>query len=80
VDQRLERPGVRLRLRRRLRRRLDDIEAAREELVGRDIEVGDVFHALPAEPPQRARDGPHRRLCSDPRGTYFPIYATGDPN
>jgi catechol 2,3-dioxygenase-like lactoylglutathione lyase family enzyme len=33
-----------------------DIEAARAELVDRGIDVGEIFHALPGQPPQPGRD------------------------
>src|SRR3954453_12783340 len=35
---------------------VDDVEAARTELVGRGIEVGEIFHASPGEAPQPGRD------------------------
>src|SRR3712207_6488391 len=58
-----------------LRRRLlivDDIEAARAELVDRGIDVGEIFHALPGEAPEPGRDPQSRSylsqaIFSDPR-------------
>jgi catechol 2,3-dioxygenase-like lactoylglutathione lyase family enzyme len=41
-----------------------DIEAARAELVGRGIEVGEIFHALPGEAPQPGRDPEGRSYVS----------------
>jgi predicted enzyme related to lactoylglutathione lyase len=35
---------------------VDDIEAARAELVDRGIDVGEIFHAAPGQPPQPGRD------------------------
>ena len=43
---------------------VDDIEAARAELVGRGIEVSDVFHALPGAAPQPGRDPEGRSYVS----------------
>ncbi len=43
---------------------VDDIEAARAELTGRGIEVGEVFHALPGEPPEPGRDPEGRSYVS----------------
>src|SRR3954449_10668583 len=41
-----------------------DIEAARAELTGRGIEVGEIFHALPGEAPQPGRDPEGRSYVS----------------
>ena len=43
---------------------VDDIEAARAELVGRGIEVGEIFHALPGEAPEPGRDPQGRSYVS----------------
>ncbi len=51
---------------------VDDIQAAREELVGRGVEVGEIFHALPGEAPE---PGP------DPQGRSYVSQATfSDPD
>jgi len=55
---------------------VDDIEAARTELVNRGIEVSDVFHALPGEAPQPGRDPQGRSYVShasfaDPDGNQW---------
>ena len=55
---------------------VEDIEAARTELVDRGIEVSEIFHALPGEGPQPGRD-PHGRsyvsqaTFSDPDGNQW---------
>jgi len=55
---------------------VDDIEAARMELVDRGIEVSEIFHALPGEAPQPGRD-PHgqsyasQAIFSDPDGNQW---------
>src|SRR3954471_6460788 len=43
---------------------VDDIEAARGELVDRGIEVSEIFHALPGEAPQPGRDPDGRSYVS----------------
>jgi catechol 2,3-dioxygenase-like lactoylglutathione lyase family enzyme len=55
---------------------VDDVEAAREELVGRGIEVSEIFHALPGEAPQPGRDPQGRSYVSqatfsDPDGNQW---------
>ncbi len=55
---------------------VDDIEAARTELVDRGIEVGEIFHALPGEAPQPGRDPDGRSYVSqatfsDPDGNQW---------
>ncbi len=55
---------------------VDDIEAARGELAGRGIEVGEIFHALPGEPPVPGRDPEGRSYVSqasfsDPDGNQW---------
>jgi catechol 2,3-dioxygenase-like lactoylglutathione lyase family enzyme len=55
---------------------VDDIEAARAELVGRDIEVSEIFHALPGEAPKPGRDPQGRSyvsqaIVSDPDGNQW---------
>ena len=55
---------------------VEDIEAARTELVERGIEVSEIFHALPGETPHPGRD-PERRSYvshasfSDPDGNQW---------
>ena len=55
---------------------VDDIEAARTELVDRGIEVSEIFHALPGEAPTPGRD-PHGRsyvshaTFADPDGNQW---------
>lgn len=57
---------------------VEDIEAARAELVERGIEVGEIWHAAPGQPPQPGRD-PQRRsyvsqaVFSDPDGNQWVI-------
>jgi catechol 2,3-dioxygenase-like lactoylglutathione lyase family enzyme len=55
---------------------VDDIDAARAELVDRGVEVGEVFHALPGEAPQPGRDPEGRSYVSqatisDPDGNLW---------
>ena len=55
---------------------VDDIEAARTELVDRGIEVSELFHALPGEAPQPGRDPDGRSYVthatfSDPDGNLW---------
>ncbi len=57
---------------------VDDVEAARDELVGRGIEVGEIFHALPGEAPEPGRDPDGRSYVSqaafsDPDGNQWII-------
>jgi catechol 2,3-dioxygenase-like lactoylglutathione lyase family enzyme len=51
---------------------VNDIEAARTELVDRGIEVSEIFHALPGQAPQPGRD---------PQGRSYVTHATfSDPD
>jgi catechol 2,3-dioxygenase-like lactoylglutathione lyase family enzyme len=55
---------------------VDDIEAARAELVQRGIEVGEIWHAAPGEPPEPGRDPEGRSYSSqaafsDPDGNQW---------
>ncbi len=55
---------------------VDDIQKAREELVGRGVEVSEIFHALPGEAPQPGRDPQGRSYVSqatfsDPDGNQW---------
>jgi catechol 2,3-dioxygenase-like lactoylglutathione lyase family enzyme len=55
---------------------VDDIDAARAELVDRGIEVGEIFHGLPGEEPQPGRDPAGRSYLSqflfkDPDGNQW---------
>src|SRR3954447_18178910 len=55
---------------------VDDIEAARTEVVARGIDVGEVFHALLGEAPQPGRDPLGRSYVShaafsDPDGNQW---------
>jgi catechol 2,3-dioxygenase-like lactoylglutathione lyase family enzyme len=55
---------------------VDDIEAARVELVDRGIEVSEIFHALPGQAPQPGRDPDGRSYVShaafaDPDGNQW---------
>ncbi|HEV2812022.1 MAG TPA: VOC family protein [Solirubrobacteraceae bacterium] len=55
---------------------VDDIEAARQELVDRGIEVGEIFHALPGHTPEPGRDPDGRSYVSqagfsDPDGNLW---------
>ncbi len=57
---------------------VDDVEAARAELVSRGIEVGEIFHALPGEAPEPGRDPDGRSYVSqaafsDPDGNEWII-------
>jgi catechol 2,3-dioxygenase-like lactoylglutathione lyase family enzyme len=57
---------------------VEDIEAARQELLKRGVEVGEVFHALPGEAPQPGRDPDGRSYVSqaffsDPDGNAWVI-------
>ena len=55
---------------------VEDIEAARTELVDRGVEVSEIFHAVPGDAPQPGRD-PHGRSYvsqasfSDPDGNQW---------
>ena len=55
---------------------VDDIEAARAELVERGNDIGEIFHAAPGEPPQPGRDPEGRSYVSqasfsDPDGNVW---------
>jgi catechol 2,3-dioxygenase-like lactoylglutathione lyase family enzyme len=55
---------------------VDDIEAARAELVQRGIEVGEIWHAAPGQPPEPGRDPEGRSYSSqaafsDPDGNQW---------
>jgi catechol 2,3-dioxygenase-like lactoylglutathione lyase family enzyme len=55
---------------------VDDIEAARAELVQRGIEVSEIWHGLPGEPPEPGRDPKGRSYSSqaafsDPDGNQW---------
>jgi len=55
---------------------VDDIEAARAELVERGNDIGEIFHALPGQPPQPGRDPEGRSYVSqasfsDPDGNVW---------
>jgi catechol 2,3-dioxygenase-like lactoylglutathione lyase family enzyme len=55
---------------------VDDIEAARAELVERGVEVGEIFHGLPGEEPKPGRDPEGRSYLSqaifhDPDGNRW---------
>jgi hypothetical protein len=55
---------------------VDDIEAARAELVDRGIDVSEIFHALPGQAPQPGRDPEGRSyvsqaVFSDPDGNQW---------
>ena len=55
---------------------VDDVEAARAELVERGIDVGEIFHAAPGQPPQPGRDPEGRSYVSqasfsDPDGNVW---------
>src|SRR4051812_38003405 len=55
---------------------VDDIDAARTELVDRSIEVSEIFHALPGQAPQPGRDPDGRSrtsqaTLSDPDGNLW---------
>ncbi|RYU14785.1 VOC family protein [Nocardioides iriomotensis] len=51
---------------------VDDIEAARNELIDRGIDVGEIWHAAPGQPPEPGRD---------PRGqSYSSQAAFSDPD
>jgi catechol 2,3-dioxygenase-like lactoylglutathione lyase family enzyme len=55
---------------------VEDIEAARAELVGRGVEVSEVFHAAPGQAPQPGRDPEGRSYLSqaafsDPDGNQW---------
>jgi catechol 2,3-dioxygenase-like lactoylglutathione lyase family enzyme len=62
---------------------VDDIEAAREELVGRGIDVSEIAHALPGEAPQPGRDPEGRSYVSqasfaDPDGNLWVLQEVTD--
>lgn len=62
---------------------VEDLEAARTELVGRGIAVSESFHALPGQAPQPGRD-PHARsyvshaTFSDPDGNQWVLQEVSD--
>ena len=56
----------------RLELAVNDIAAAREDLISRGVEVSKLFHSTPGQPPE---DGP------DPEGRSYMTYATfSDPD
>jgi catechol 2,3-dioxygenase-like lactoylglutathione lyase family enzyme len=62
---------------------VDDVEAARSELVDRDIDVSPVFHAGPGQPPQPGRDpdgGSYvsQASFSDPDGNLWALQEVTD--
>jgi catechol 2,3-dioxygenase-like lactoylglutathione lyase family enzyme len=55
---------------------VDDIEAARAEMVQRGIDVGEIWHAAPGQPPEPGRDPEGRSYSSqavftDPDGNQW---------
>jgi catechol 2,3-dioxygenase-like lactoylglutathione lyase family enzyme len=55
---------------------VDDIEAARAELVDRDIDVSEIWHGAPGQPPEPGRDPEGRSYVSqasfsDPDGNQW---------
>jgi catechol 2,3-dioxygenase-like lactoylglutathione lyase family enzyme len=55
---------------------VDDIDAARNELVERGVEVGEIFHGLPGQKPEPGRDPEGRSYVSqailpDPDGNVW---------
>jgi catechol 2,3-dioxygenase-like lactoylglutathione lyase family enzyme len=55
---------------------VEDIEAARAELIGRGVEVSEIFHALPGHAPEPGRDPEGRSYLShavvvDPDGNQW---------
>jgi catechol 2,3-dioxygenase-like lactoylglutathione lyase family enzyme len=55
---------------------VDDIEASRAELVERGIDISEIFHAAPGQPPQPGRDPEGRSYVSqasfsDPDGNVW---------
>jgi catechol 2,3-dioxygenase-like lactoylglutathione lyase family enzyme len=55
---------------------VDDIDAARNELVERGVEVGEIFHGLPGQEPEPGRDPEGRSyvsqaILSDPDGNVW---------
>ncbi len=55
---------------------VDDVQAAREELVARGVEVSEIFHALPGQAPEPGRDPEGRSYVSqatitDPDGNQW---------
>jgi catechol 2,3-dioxygenase-like lactoylglutathione lyase family enzyme len=62
---------------------VDDIEAARAELVDRGIEVSEIFHALPGQAPEPGRDPDGRSYVSqaafsDPDGNQWVLQEVTD--
>jgi catechol 2,3-dioxygenase-like lactoylglutathione lyase family enzyme len=55
---------------------VEDIEAARSELIDRGIDVGDIWHGAPGQPPKPGRDPEGRSYLSqaafsDPDGNQW---------
>ena len=55
---------------------VEDLQAARAELIERGVEVGEIFHGLPGQPPQPGRDPDGRSYLSqflfqDPDGNQW---------
>ena len=55
---------------------VDDIDAAREDLTGRGVDVSEVWHAAPGQAPEPGRDPEHRSYLSfasfsDPDGNEW---------
>jgi catechol 2,3-dioxygenase-like lactoylglutathione lyase family enzyme len=62
---------------------VDDIEDAHRELVDRGIDVGEITHGLPGEPPQPGRDPDGRSYVSqsafaDPDGNLWVLQEVTD--
>ena len=51
---------------------VDDIVAARDELIGRGVEVGEIWHAAPGQTPEPGRDPEGR--------SYFTQASFSDPD
>ena len=43
---------------------VEDIEAARDELIGHGVDVSEIWHALPGQDPERGRDPEGRSYVS----------------
>jgi catechol 2,3-dioxygenase-like lactoylglutathione lyase family enzyme len=57
---------------------VDDIQAARDELVDRGIDVSEITHSLPGQPPEPGRDPEGRSYVSqasfsDPDGNVWAL-------
>jgi catechol 2,3-dioxygenase-like lactoylglutathione lyase family enzyme len=55
---------------------VEDVEAARNELIERGVEVGEIFHGLPGQEPEPGRDPEGRSyvsqaILSDPDGNVW---------